>query len=298
MKQSRRSFIKAGGLLASGAALGSIALKSLAKGSSFDNLFHDSATLKEFGLQLYTLRADLPKDPKAVLKQVSEFGYKQLEGFEGGKGMFWGMTNKEFDSYVSSLGMKMISSHCDINKDFDRKAAEAAEIGMKYLICPYVGPQKTADDYKKIADKFNEKGDICKKNGIRFGYHNHNYSFNKLGDVYPQDIFMQNTNPDTVDYEMDIYWVVAAGQDPIEWLNKYPNRWRLCHIKDRQKGADPKNFDASVDLGTGSIDFAKIVKTASSKGMKYYIVEQEKYEGTTPLKSAEADAAYLKTFKY
>ena len=298
MKQSRRSFIKAGGMLASGAALGSIALQSLAKGSAFQNLFDDSATLKEFGLQLYTLRADLPKDPKAILKQISDFGYKQLEGFEGGKGMFWGMTNKEFDSYVKSLGMKMISSHCDINKDFDKKAAEAAEIGMKYLICPYVGPQKTADDYKKIADKFNEKGQICKKNGIRFGYHNHNYSFTKSGDTFPQDIFMQNTDPETVDYEMDIYWVVTAGQDPIEWLNKYPNRFKLCHIKDRQKGAAANNPDASVDLGTGSIDFAKIVKTASAKGMKYYIVEQEKYEGTTPLKSAEVDAAYLKTFKY
>jgi len=199
---------------------------------------------------------------------------------------------------MDDLGMKIVSSHCDINKDFDKKAAEASDIGMKYLICPWIGPQKTDEDYKKFADKFNECGTICKKHGIRFGYHNHWYSFTKTGTGYPQDILMKNTNPSLVDFEMDIYWVVTAGADPVEWIKKYPKRFRLCHIKDRSKTAGPKDQDASVDLGTGSIDFSKIVKAGAANGMEYYIVEQEKYEHTTPMKSAEADAEYLKKFQY
>jgi sugar phosphate isomerase/epimerase len=114
----------------------------------------------------------------------------------------------------------------------------------------------------------------------------------------PQDILMQNTNAETVDFQMDIYWVVTPGADPVAWLNKYPNRFRLCHVKDRMKTAPAKEEDASVDLGTGSIDFPPILKVAKANGMQYYIVEQEKYEGSTPIKSVEADAAYMKNLKF
>ena len=250
--------------------------------------------LGDFGLQLYTLRDDLPKDPKGVLKQVAGFGYKQLEGFEGGMGLWWGMTAVEFKKYLDELGVTMISSHCNTKKDFEKKAAEAAQVGLKYLISPHVGKQKTLDDYKKIAAEFNTNGEICKKNGIRFAYHNHDYSFTKQDGQYPQDIFMSNTDPTIVDYEMDMYWVVTAGEDPETWLKKYSNRFRLCHVKDRSKTAKPEDHDASVDLGTGGIDYPKVLKTASENGMQYYIVEQERYDNSTPLKSAETDAAYLK----
>jgi sugar phosphate isomerase/epimerase len=286
MNFSRRNFLITGAALASGSML-----------QSFDFL-ESSSTLKTFGVQLYTLRDDLPKDPKGVLKQLAGFGYKQVESFEGPKGFFWGMTNKEFKSYLDSLGMSIVSSHCDFRKDFERKAAEAGEIGMKYLICPYLGPQKSLDGFKKAADDFNKAGEICKKNGLRFAYHNHNYSFNKQEGQIPQDVMMQNTDPTLVDFEMDIYWVVSAGADPIEWLKKYPNRFRLCHIKDRAKNAAPTNFDASVDLGLGSIDFKSILAEGKKLGFKYHIVEQEKYENTTPLKSAEVDATYLKSLKF
>jgi sugar phosphate isomerase/epimerase len=283
MSYNRRQFLKTGGVLASAMAMGSAT-----------GLFAANKPLKQFGLQLYTLRDDMPKDPQGVLKQVASFGYKQIEGYEGPKGIYWGMSNKEFKKFADGLGITMISTHCDINKNFEQKAAEAAEIGMKYLICPYIGPQKTLDDYKRYADQFNKCGDICKKNGIRFAYHNHGYTFTALDGVMPQDTLMQNTNPDTVDYEMDIYWVATPGEDPIAWLKKYPNRFRLCHVKDRMKGADPKEHDASIDLGKGSLDFSKILKEAQKLGMQYYIVEQERYEGTTPLKAAEVDAAYMK----
>jgi sugar phosphate isomerase/epimerase len=166
---------------------------------------------------------------------------------------------------------------------------------MKHLICPWVGPQENLDAYKKVADDFNQKGEICKKNGIRFAYHNHDYSFVKMDGDTGQDVMMKNTDAGTVDFEMDMYWVVTAGEDIETWLKKYPNRFRLCHVKDRKKGATADDKDASCDVGTGSIDYTKIIKAAGEAGMQYFIVEQEKYDGTTPLKAAEASAAYLKT---
>lgn len=257
-----------------------------------------NGSVKPFGLQLYTLRDVFPNDVKGTLQQVASMGYKQVEGYEGPQGIFWGLGNTGMKAHLDSLGLTMVSTHCDINKDFERKADEAAAIGMKYLICPYLGPQKSLDDYKKAADRFNQCGDICKQRGMRFAYHNHDYSFKPLDGQMPQDVMMQNTSADTVDYEMDIYWVVTAAQDPIAWMEKYPNRFRLCHVKDR--GAVPagsQNFE-SVNLGTGAVAYGNILKQAAAKGMQYFIVEQEAYAGTTPIDAARADAAYMKAYKW
>jgi sugar phosphate isomerase/epimerase len=273
---------------------GGLALAGLASKSGFASLTGEAAKLKNFGIQLWSVRDDLAKDPKGVLKQLSSYGYKQIESFEGGKGMFWGMSNTEFKAEMDSLGMKIISSHCDINKDFEKKVAEAAAIGMKYLICPYKGPQKDLDAFKKFADEFNQKGEICKKSGIRFAYHNHDYSFATLNGEMGQDVMMKNTDASLVDFELDMYWVVAAGQDIETWLKKYPKRFRLCHVKDRKKGAPLTDKDESVVVGTGSINYPKILKTAKKYGMEYYIIEQEKWEGTTPMQAAQADAVYMK----
>jgi sugar phosphate isomerase/epimerase len=273
---------------------GGLALAGLASKSGLTSLTSEEKKLKDFGIQLWSVRDDLAKDPKGVLSQLASYGYKQIESFEGSKGMFWGMTNKEFKAHMDAIGSKIISSHCDITKDFEKKAAEASEIGMKYLICPWKGPQKDIDAFKKFADEFNQKGEICKKNGIRFAYHNHDYSFVNMNGEMGQDVMMKNTNPNLVDFELDMYWVVAGGQDIEAWLNKYPKRFRLCHVKDRKKGATATEKDASVVVGTGSIDYPKILKTAKKQGMEYYIVEQEKWEGTTPMQAAQADAAYMK----
>ncbi|HEX3168476.1 MAG TPA: sugar phosphate isomerase/epimerase [Chitinophagaceae bacterium] len=274
---------------------GGLALAGLASKSGFASFTGEAAKLKNFGIQLWSVRDDLAKNPKEVLKQLASYGYTQIESFEGKSGMFWGMTNTEFKTYMDQLGMKIISSHCDINKDFEKKAAEAAAIGMKYLICPYKGPQKDLDAFRKFAEEFNQKGEICKKNGIRFAYHNHDYSFATMNGEMGQDIMMKNTDPKLVDFELDMYWVVAAGQDIEAWLKKYPTRFRLCHVKDRKKGAPLTDKDESVVVGTGSINYPKILKTAKKYGMEYYIVEQEKWEGTTPMQAAQADAVYMKT---
>lgn len=283
MTLKRRNFLKTAGGFAAGLAIAPYACS----GASSSN---EVVSTNTFGLQLYTLRDDFPKDPKGILAKVASYGYKQIESYEGAQGMFWGMTNKEFKAYMDELGMSIISSHCDIDNDFERKAAEAAEIGMKYLICPWRSQEKL-DDYYAVAEDFNAKGEICKANGIKFAYHNHAYTFTTIDGIFPHDILMENTDPALVEHEMDIYWVVTAGQDPIEWIKKYPNRFTLCHMKDRMKNAE--EAEATCVLGTGMIDFQTIVNEAKANGMKYYIVEQERYDGTTPLASAEANATYM-----
>jgi sugar phosphate isomerase/epimerase len=291
MNYNRRNFLQLSSSIAASLAIAPFGNNLFAN----DELADIAKKKKIFGLQLYSLREDMPKDPKGVLKQVASFGYKQIEGYEGPKGMFWGMSNTDFKKYMDDLGIEFITSHCNIDKDFEKKAAEAAAIGMKYLICPSRGNNKTIDDFKRVADDFNKKGEICKQNGIRFAYHNHEYSFKETDGQMPQDVMMQNTDPLLVDFEMDIYWVVTGNQDPIVWLNKYPNRFLLGHVKDRIKGATERG--ASCILGEGSIDFPKILKVARANGMKYFIVEHERYDNSTPLKCVEADADYMKKLK-
>jgi sugar phosphate isomerase/epimerase len=286
MSNNRRDFLRMSAFAAAG-----LSLPFAGKSSMFDNFAPKK--LPAFGLQLWTVKEDMAKDAKGTLKKIAADGYKQIESFEGAQGMFWGLGHKDFKKYMDELGMKIISTHCNIQVDFERKAAEAAEIGMKYLICPYKGPQKSIDDFKKFADEFNKSGEICKKNGIRFAYHNHDYSFKAMNGVLPQDVMIENTDKDLVDFEMDIYWVVAAGTDPIAYFKKYPNRFRLCHVKDLMRTAAGHE---SCHLGKGSIDFKTILKAGTDNGLKYYVVEQEAFTGTNPLESAEVDAAYLQAF--
>jgi sugar phosphate isomerase/epimerase len=294
MEQHRRDFLKLATSLSAGIVLTGIANKL----GGCNTVSKVRGSNDVFGLQLYTLRNEMPKDPKGVLKQVASFGYKQIESYEHDKlGIFWGMSNTEFKKYMDELGMKIVSSHCDIDKNFQQKADQASAIGMKYLICPYIGRQKSLDDYKRFADKFNDRGEICKKAGIRFAYHNHEYTFQKQEDQYPHDILMQNTDKNLVDYEMDIYWVVTAGEDPVNWLNKYPGRFTLSHVKNRKKGARKSERDATTTIEGGQIDFPAILTAAKRHGMKYFIVEQEHYEGTTPLKAVKQNADYLKKLK-
>ncbi len=292
MQYQRREFLKTTALLGSGVALSQLNGLLGCKTAAANGAIHEN-----FGLQLYTLRDVLPQDPKGVLTKVASYGYKQIESYEGEKGIFWGMKNTEFKKLMDDLGMKIVSSHCDINKDFERKAEEASAIGMQYLLCPYLGPQKKLDDFKRFADTFNQRGETCKKHGLKFAYHNHDYSFVPLEGQMPQDVMMQNTEKNLVDYEMDIYWVVTAGQDPITWLNKYPGRFTLGHVKDRKKGAASTDKDASTIVGTGQINYKEILKTAEQKGMKYFIIEQEAYDNTTPLDAAKADADYMKNVR-
>lgn len=241
-----------------------------------------------FGIQLYSLRDVIFADPKATLKQLAEFGYTQIESYEGDLGIYWGMKNTEFKAYMDDLGMELVASHFNMNADLERKVDEAAAVGVKHLICPWIGPQESLDAYKSFADSFNRAGDICAKAGIRFAYHNHDYSFKPINGVMGQTVLMDNTDPALVDFEMDMYWVAVANEDPAAWMQRYPGRFTHAHIKDRGEGE-------SVTLGTGSLDFASLIAVGKTTGMSTFIVEQEQYTGTTPVDSARDNAVFMKT---
>lgn len=289
MSQQRRDFIKTVGLATAGLTL---------PFTGKSNLLEEFAAYKKlpaFGIQLWTVKSEMGADPLGTLTKLASYGYKQIESFEGPKGMFWGMKNTEFKKHMDDLGMKLVSSHCNNTVDFERKAAEAAEIGVKYLICAYKGPQKSIDNFKKFNEEFNQCGAICKKNGLRFAYHNHDYSFKMVEGQLPQTVMMEGTDASLVDFEMDIYWVVAAKENPEVWFKKYPNRFKLCHVKDQTKTTTGIE---SCHIGKGTIDFKTILATAKKQGMQYYIAEQEAFTGSTPIESAEIDAAYLKQFSF
>lgn len=292
MKYNRRDFIRLTGGLSTGYVFSTSAALSLFQGCEAG-----AGENKEFGIQLYTLRADMPKDAAGILKQLAGFGYKEIESYEGPQGMFWGMGHTGFKKYMDEIGMRLIASHCDMNKNFEMKVDEAAGIGMKYLICPWLGPQKSIDDYKRHAETFNIKGELCKKNGLRFAYHNHDYTFKLQEGKLPQDVLMKETDPSLVDFELDIYWLVTAGEDPEAWFKKYANRFRLCHVKDRSKAPVADNGKNSVDLGTGSIDWKKVLKTAKENGMQHFIVEQEAYPNGTPLEAVKVNAEFMKKIR-
>jgi sugar phosphate isomerase/epimerase len=324
MQINRRNFLRQTGLIAATPLIAS-ELWSCTPSSKTEEKKADSTatssiiaepSVKDFGIQLWTVKEDMAKDPKGVLKSLASYGYKQIESFQGEKGVFWGISAKDFKTLMDELGMNIVSTHCnpdftmkkETEKEFKKLADDAASIGMKYLINPFLGTLKTADEWKKAAEGLNRQGEICSKLGLKAGYHNHHFEFKKFADgTSPEQILLDNTDPKLVDFELDLHWIVRSGENPDEWLKKYKNRFRLCHVKDFYKADKMKEIEAkekqtdpfwpiggSCDLGTGRIDFSKLLSTAKTNGVEYFIVEQERFDNTTPLKAAEADAAYMK----
>lgn len=250
------------------------------------------STLAAFGIQLYSVKEEMAKNAKATMKTLAGYGYTQFEGYDGGKGVLWGMNPQEFKSYTGDLGVKVVASHANVFEDLDAQAAAAKEAGLEYLICPYIGAQESVDEYRAMADKFNKVGETLKSHGLKFAYHNHDYTFKMMDGVLPQDILMENTDPSLVDYEMDMYWVHVAGINPAEYLAKYPGRFKLSHIKDAAATGDNPH-ERGVLLGTGEIPYAELIRQSQEDGMEYFIIEQERFEGTTPLEAAEKNANYL-----
>lgn len=290
---NRRKFLKLGAVMATGAFL-PLQFCSGPERNTAVATNNVNNGLSRIGIQLYSVKDQMATNVRSTLERLSSYGYDTIEGYDGGKGIFWGMQNTEFKSMASDLGLNLVSSHANVFEGLEQKAAEAAEIDMKYLICPWVGPQESMDDFKRLADEFNRIGQVCKDQGIRFAYHNHGYTFEPLEGEMPQDYLMENTDPDLVYYEMDFYWVVVPGQDPQAYLERYSNRFKLGHIKDRRKDASPGEADASTELGTGSINFPPIIQTAKDNGMEYFFAEQERFDNISSMESAEKNAEYLK----
>lgn len=252
------------------------------------------SSTNNFGIQLYSVRDEMSKSPLKTLKKLSSFGYKFLEGYEGESGLFWGMSNIEFKKQLDDLGLKMIASHCNETENlesFNKKCAKAAEIGMDYLICPYLDGKREIATFMKHAETFNKCGQIAKTNGIKFAFHNHAYPFEKKEGVYLQDVLMKNTDSNLVDFEMDIYWLIVAGENPIKWFDKHPNRFKYCHLKDYLKLANDE-FE-SCNLGTGSIDFQTIISHGKKRGLETLVVEQEAYRNSSPMQAAKDNLGFM-----
>jgi sugar phosphate isomerase/epimerase len=278
----RREFIQT----ASFAAVGLLSLPSFLAASK---------GAKGLGLQLYTLRDSMPQDPKGVLKQVSQFGYKELETYGYKDGKLFGMAIKEFSDYSKSLGMKVTSGHYGIDiirSGWEKAIEDAKSIGQEFMVCPYLteNERTSLDDYKRRCEEFNKAGELCNKYGIRFNYHNHAFEFQRFDGQVAYDVMLAELNPKNVGMELDIFWVVNAGFDPLKYFEKHPGRFEQWHVKDMAK--DDKNKNA--DVGTGTIDFKAIFAKAKQSGLKHAYVEQESYPGA-PIKSVEACAKYMKT---
>ncbi len=253
-------------------------------------------TKKTIGLQLYTLRSTIGKDTKEVLKKVASYGYTDLEAYSYNDGKIFSMEYTEFCKYVNGLGMKVVSGHYGLNQikgDTWKKAVDdAKKNGQTYMVVPYINEpdRKTIDAYKTICEDLNKAGEVCNENGIRFTYHNHAFEFDTLDDQIPYDVMLKELDPKKAAMEMDIYWVVRAGKDPIDYFKKYPGRFEQWHVKDMDKNSPDKN----ANIGAGSIDYKAIFAQAKLSGMKQWFVEQESYSGE-PIDSVAASAKYLKT---
>lgn len=241
------------------------------------------------GIQLYTLRDVIEKDLPGTLEAVSEIGFKNVEAY-GFDGKFFSIPARDFRKMCADLGMAITSTHCGITaKNAQMFTEKAAEAGLKYIVLPsmYGRPEKTPDDFKKVAEEMNQIGEITKKSGIQFGYHNHNFEFRQMEGKLPYDILLAETDPDLVTFEMDIYWVEKGGQDPLQYIEKHPGRFQLWHVKDLG------NDGETCIVGNGRIKFKDILRHSKKAGLTSIIYEQEQYSEGTPLYCAKQSYKYI-----
>jgi sugar phosphate isomerase/epimerase len=241
------------------------------------------------GLQLWTLRDIINSDVPGTLAALSKIGYNSLEPY-GFDGTFYKYSAKEFRKMCNGLGMDITSTHSGITaanaSEYTEKAAEA---GLEYLILPSFSgrPEKTIDDFKKVAHEMNQIGEITKKSGIIFGYHNHNIEFQLLEGKLPYDTLLAETDPALVTFQMDIFWVVKGGQDPLHYFQNHPGRFQTWHVKDMG------NDGESCIVGNGHIQFKDLMKKSKKAGLKRIFVEQEQYSEGSPLYCAEQSYKYI-----
>jgi sugar phosphate isomerase/epimerase len=251
------------------------------------------------GVQLYTLRNEIFKDPKAVLKQVAALGYTDVETFGYADGKWFGLPVQEFRSLLKSLSLASNSGHTfpasiflkgGWEANFAQAAKDATALGQNYIVIPYLEPQyqNELDNYKKIAEGLNLAGKIAKEEGIQLAYHNHDFEFHQLGGDNGMNVILSNTDKKLVSIELDLYWAVKAGVNPVEFFKKNKGRVALWHVKDKDNTAEGK----FTEVGNGTIDFKSIFAAAKTSGMKYFYVEQD--VSAHPMASIEQSINYLK----
>lgn len=242
-----------------------------------------SATRAFGGLALYTLRDSMAGDPRGVLRQVADMGYEYIEAAGYRDGKFYGMAPKEFKAYLDEVGLKPMSSHHgDITVETAAAvAADLKEAGFEYLVIP-VPPMgafevdratrtmKMTQPMETVMGNMNAIAHHCAEAGIKTLYHNHDFEFKPNSDgLTVIDYFLENSDPELLNFQMDLFWVTKAGADPLAYFEKYPGRWTAWHVKDM----DPEGRFAPV--GTGSIDFGRILAEKEKAGMEFYLVEQD-----------------------
>jgi sugar phosphate isomerase/epimerase len=279
MTTTRREFLKASGAL----ALSGLLLPFTGQ----------AAKVKNPGIQLYSVREQMLTDATGTLKQLANLGYKELESARSQKGHYYGLSAKEIKKVTKDLGLTLRSGHVHLDKDWQRTVDEAAEAGQQYLICSSLPSQgQTVSNYQKVAEAFNKAAETAKKANLIFGYHNHEYEFEKADGKVLYDLLLTETNPDLVKMELDLGWVIVTGFDPVTYFEKYPGRFPLWHLKDMRK-----DKAESTEFGKGRIDIKRMFQNAQKSGMKYYFVEQEEYAGA-PMASMKHNIEYLKKLEY
>jgi len=258
------------------------------------------------GVQLYTVRDAMAKDPTSTLSRVAQIGYNSVEAATyTGTQQFYGMDAKTFALLLKQNGLIVPSAHFRLGEekqdgadvkgtilhDWDKAVEDAATVGIKYMVCAYLSAEERGDidHYKKLAEAFNKAGETCKKAGIQFCYHNHDFEFEDKGGQLPYDILLNNTDSHLVKMELDLYWVNKAGHDPIALFEKHPGRFPLWHVKDM----DNTEKHAFTEVGNGTIDFKKIFQHAKTSGMQYFFVEQDICPGS-PFDSITKSYNYIK----
>ena len=232
------------------------------------NTFAQGRRVDSVGLQLYTLRDEMAGDFDGTLARVAELGFSEME-FAG----YFGRSAAEVRRVLADNGLISPASHIQLETIRGNLAAEiefAAELEQRYIVVPSLpGNERSLDDYRRHAETLNRAGEACRDVGLKMGYHNHDFEFALTDGRIPYDILLEETDPELVDMELDLFWIVAAGHDPSAWFAAHPGRFSMLHVKDR--AAD----GAMVDVGSGEIDFAGIFAHAENAGFRHYFVEHD-----------------------
>lgn len=300
---NRRVFLQQTSIAALAALLSPAAISAALAGTN------GTAAINKIGIQLFTLRALLLKDVKSVISEVAKIGYNQVETYYGYPGAyttegFWGLDAKAFKALLKNNGLSSPSGHYnttaylakDGNDDVLKSQIEtAAMLGQKYFVIPAlptnIRQAGTLDDYKEMAAKFNKAAELCKQHHLKLAYHNHNFEFKDQGNgVTGYDILLSETDPALVKFELDIFWAVNAGKDPLEMFAKHEGRFTMWHVKDMDKS----DKNVYTEVGTGSIDYKNIFKNAKSSGLEYIFLEQDVIK-IDPYESITQSIKYVKT---
>lgn len=261
---------------------------------------------RSIGLQLYTIRDAMAKDPAGSLAHVARIGYRELEAATyTGTQKFYGYTPSAYKQLLDQYQLRQVSGHYilgglektarsplgSIQNGWEKAIEDAHKVGQQYMVCAFLMPneRKTLDDYKKVAALLNKAGEQCHQAGIQFCYHNHNFEFESIEGQVPYDLLLKETDPQLVKMEMDIYWVKKAGQDPLRLFAAHPGRFVLWHVKDMDN--TPRHF--FTEVGHGIIDFKTIFAHAKEAGMQHFFVEQDQCPGD-PFVSITESYDYLK----